>query len=746
MTQYARPIQDISVNYWTDEGTVDNDGNLYTSVDEVTLDNDDSYILDPGANSICEVKLSPIDDPQVDTGHILHVLFRSVGSGSPERLNIALMQGTTAIEQWTNNTNRSGSYLDFNTTLTLASSITDYTDLRVRLAGNNMAGGEEMRVSQIYLEVPDAPTGTDVSDSHTAYLAGSLDSSDAQPAFLQGQDIASDAQPAYLVGQESAFDSQPAYLAGGESASDSQPTYLAGQDNTLDSQAAFLQGQDTSSDSQPAYLAGQANTSDSQAAYLEGSVAGEITYLGSVLVTQLTNSGSTNITIPAGATACIIGVGWFYNSFTSNIITLDGQTADPIYFDPYQATHNLAALYKVTGFSTGASKAFTWDWEPGTANCTEGAAYILIFLSGANISDLVRDFDKIIYTGSTPQDNTTPIIDSSDTDLLVGFTAAYSATIDMSMSGQTEVVTPGVYNSCQYDAAYVAGSATGKTMTANFRQGTLVAASIKAAAAGTPTSDSQPAYLSGQDSASDSQPAYLIGQDSSLDSQPAYLVGQDNALDSQPAFLQGKDQASGSQPVYLAGGQSASAGQPAYLAGSGNTASDSQAAYLRGQAEGSDSQPVFLQGQETAVDSQPAYLAGQDAAEDNQAAYLAGQAEALGAQTAYLLGGIAASDSQPAYLNASGNPASDAQPAFLQGQDTGSASQPAYLAGQESTIDSQPAFIQGYADTESSQAAYLMGGMAASAVQPAYLEGEALLLLIERIFKRMFEGLFKGMH
>ena len=34
MAQTAYPTSDISTGSWTDEGTVDNDGSLYTSVDE----------------------------------------------------------------------------------------------------------------------------------------------------------------------------------------------------------------------------------------------------------------------------------------------------------------------------------------------------------------------------------------------------------------------------------------------------------------------------------------------------------------------------------------------------------------------------------------------------------------------------------------------------------------------------------------------------------------------------------------
>lgn len=162
MAQVARPTSDISAGSWTDEGTVDNDGNLWTSLDETSQDADSSYIRDAGFNTTSEVRLGSITDPGVGTGHIVHVFFRSIGSGGPERLTIDLVQGTTVIETWANQSNRSGTYTDLNATMTAADSITDYTNLRVRLTASNLGGSEEMRVTQVYLETPDAPAVLDM--------------------------------------------------------------------------------------------------------------------------------------------------------------------------------------------------------------------------------------------------------------------------------------------------------------------------------------------------------------------------------------------------------------------------------------------------------------------------------------------------------------------------------------------------------------------------------------------------------
>lgn len=161
MTQYARPGQDILIGNWTDEGTVDNDGNLYTSVDEVTKDDDDSYINADDTATTCELKLSSVTDPQVGTSHILHIWFRSDGSGGPEKLDVRLLEATTEICSLANQTNRSGSYADVGYTLSEgeANSITDYSDLRIELTQDSVGSGEWIRVTQCYLEVPDAPVG-----------------------------------------------------------------------------------------------------------------------------------------------------------------------------------------------------------------------------------------------------------------------------------------------------------------------------------------------------------------------------------------------------------------------------------------------------------------------------------------------------------------------------------------------------------------------------------------------------------
>ncbi|MCH8741573.1 hypothetical protein IH779_01605 [Patescibacteria group bacterium] len=156
--QTGLPNGDISTGSWTDEGTVDNDGFLYTSIDEASADGDDSYIVSFGTTATAEVGLPVFQDPGVDTGHIIHVWIRSIGSGGVERMRVALFQGTTEIETSGNLQNRSTTYAEqvFTIAEANAANITDYADLRIRIISRNLGGSEEMRVTKVEFEISDA--------------------------------------------------------------------------------------------------------------------------------------------------------------------------------------------------------------------------------------------------------------------------------------------------------------------------------------------------------------------------------------------------------------------------------------------------------------------------------------------------------------------------------------------------------------------------------------------------------------
>ena len=177
MTQIARPASDISAGGWTDEGSVDNDGVLATSIDEVTIDNDDSYINCSSSATTFKIKLATIVDPGVDTGHSLRIFLRCDGTGGAERTDWELVQGDpseTSIATLNNLSNRSDNYNDEGRALTTGEvgNITDYSDLYIKATNDNISGTEWARVTQVYLEAPDEP-GT-FQQSHVRIRTGDV--------------------------------------------------------------------------------------------------------------------------------------------------------------------------------------------------------------------------------------------------------------------------------------------------------------------------------------------------------------------------------------------------------------------------------------------------------------------------------------------------------------------------------------------------------------------------------------------
>jgi len=201
MAQTARPISDISAGSWTDEGGVDNDGNLYTSLDETSQDGDSSYVSGGDGAGDFEVKLGSMNDPGSSVDHTVYVWAKAVGSGPSERASIALYQGATkianiAVNQIISRTD----YTLYSSTLSSADAdaITNYTDLRVRVTENNIGSGEEVRVTQIYMEVPDAASGYTL----TIDDVGSYSLSGQPPALTVGRKLAPDTGSYIVGGQE----------------------------------------------------------------------------------------------------------------------------------------------------------------------------------------------------------------------------------------------------------------------------------------------------------------------------------------------------------------------------------------------------------------------------------------------------------------------------------------------------------------------------------------------------------------
>lgn len=160
MTQYARPISDTLTGNWDPYPSTPT--TLFDKVDEVTSDDDSTYIVGDNAATVCALKLGPINTPSLDTGHIVHLLIRSDGSGGPEKIDIRLVEdlgggGELEIAAWNNQSNRSGSYADKALTVAEAeaATITDYENLHVEITADSIGSGEWMRITQVYMEAPD---------------------------------------------------------------------------------------------------------------------------------------------------------------------------------------------------------------------------------------------------------------------------------------------------------------------------------------------------------------------------------------------------------------------------------------------------------------------------------------------------------------------------------------------------------------------------------------------------------------
>lgn len=183
MPNYALPVQDIALGSWT-EGAGNGDANAWDELDEgfgagrgTGSGPDDSTTywqsedrIATGDYTTLEVKLGSVPTPPTRLQHIVRVRWRKGATGGVQvNAKFQLYQGMTAITGVQTVTNIGATWQTNTYTLTEAeaSSITDYSDLRVRVWGSSIADGLQRRIwlSAIELEVP---------AKLTASLAGTL--------------------------------------------------------------------------------------------------------------------------------------------------------------------------------------------------------------------------------------------------------------------------------------------------------------------------------------------------------------------------------------------------------------------------------------------------------------------------------------------------------------------------------------------------------------------------------------------
>jgi hypothetical protein len=161
MAQFARPDNDDSIGSWTDDagGTT----NIFQAIDEVSP-NDTDYVRsenDP-VSSIYITGISSVTDPMSSANHIVRYRYQKgeSGGGAPGVIDviIELREATTVIASQTHNgittTVTAGTF-----TLTggEADSITDYTNLNIRLTSDKPSGTRTSwgQITWAEFEVPD---------------------------------------------------------------------------------------------------------------------------------------------------------------------------------------------------------------------------------------------------------------------------------------------------------------------------------------------------------------------------------------------------------------------------------------------------------------------------------------------------------------------------------------------------------------------------------------------------------------
>lgn len=144
MAQFGRPDNDDSIGSWTDDGG--GTTNIFENINQVTP-NDSDYVrseVDP-SSSVYITGLSSVTDPVSSSGHIVRYRYQKgeSGGGAPGVIDviIELREGTSVIASQTHNgittTVTAGTF-----TLTggEADSITDYSNLNIRLTSDKSSG------------------------------------------------------------------------------------------------------------------------------------------------------------------------------------------------------------------------------------------------------------------------------------------------------------------------------------------------------------------------------------------------------------------------------------------------------------------------------------------------------------------------------------------------------------------------------------------------------------------------------
>lgn len=157
MSQFARPASDISTGAWA--AIPSSPATLWDKVSEVVSDDAATtartFIVGAGTDTF-EEKLSTVGDPSTSAGHIVRVhAFADDSLGDGANIDVFLMQGAVQIATFT--FSAGAAWVTGQRTLSAleADSISDYSDLRIRVRANGSVGNSWIfDVSQMELQVP----------------------------------------------------------------------------------------------------------------------------------------------------------------------------------------------------------------------------------------------------------------------------------------------------------------------------------------------------------------------------------------------------------------------------------------------------------------------------------------------------------------------------------------------------------------------------------------------------------------
>ena len=165
MAQYARPDADDGTDgSWTDQG---GGTSLYAAIDETSADNATTFIqsTDGGSNDICIVQLATISAPGSGNVNIKYTAQSddNSGMGAPG-IKFELLEGSTVRGAAQSNTSVASSWTAYSypTSGSLdVSSVSNWGNLKLRITmlTNSGSGMDTLKLTQAYLETPDASGG-----------------------------------------------------------------------------------------------------------------------------------------------------------------------------------------------------------------------------------------------------------------------------------------------------------------------------------------------------------------------------------------------------------------------------------------------------------------------------------------------------------------------------------------------------------------------------------------------------------